>query len=197
MKRFLKYIQGHETAYLLVWAVLLVLTVITVSVSYTNFGIMNIVVAMLVATIKGSLVCLYFMHLKYDNKMNQVIFVSAFVFLAIFVGLTASDVFLRTPVQSSVLRLSSPGLTGGSNEGSHASQNFSQATPELIKRGEEIFKARCMACHASGKSFKSESAQKIHEAIVPGIPGEQTHSFSDLGEKERWALVHYIESLRK
>src|SRR3989338_11505918 len=135
MKRFLKYIEGHETTYLLVWAALLVLTVLTVSVSYYNFGVMNIVVAMGVATVKGTLVCLYFMHLKYDNRVNQVVFVSAFVFLAIFIGLTGSDLFLRTPVRSSVIpKLSSSGLTGGSSEGSHVSKNFTHATPQLVKR---------------------------------------------------------------
>src|SRR3989338_10558160 len=133
MKRFLKYIEGHETTYLLVWAALLVLTVLTVSVSYYNFGVMNIVVAMGVATVKGTLVCLYFMHLKYDNRVNHVVFISAFVFLAIFIGLTGSDLFLRTPVRSSVIL--SPNTRVWKGEGSHVSKNFSHATPELVKRG--------------------------------------------------------------
>src|SRR3989338_10103899 len=184
VRRFLKYIEGHETTYLLVWAALLVLTVITVSVSYYNFGILNIVVAMGVATIKGALVCLYFMHLKYDNKVNQVVFISAFVFLAVFVGVTASDVFFRPSVRSAVLSRH-PEEPRSGDEGSHFTQgkDLSHSTPELIQRGQGLFKVHCMSCHASGKSFKSESAQKIHEAIVPGIPGEQMHSFSDLGEK--------------
>src|SRR3989338_7939150 len=163
MKRFLKYIEGHEITYLLVWAALLVLTVLTVSVSYYNFGVMNIVVAMGVATVKGTLVCLYFMHLKYVNRVNQVVFISAFVFLAIFIGLTGSDLFLRTPVRSAVIpKLSSSssdligGLTGGSSEGSHVSKNFTHATPELVKRGQELFKVHCMSCHVPEKRFKSE-----------------------------------------
>ena len=180
MRRFLKYIEGHETTYLLVWAALLVLTVITVSVSYYNFGILNIVVAMGVATIKGALVCLYFMHLKYDNKVNQVVFVSAFVFLAIFVGLTASDVFFRSPVQT------------------HAwgSAVIPRPKAEGSQRGGDLFRVHCMSCHAQGKSFKLDSSQKIYEAIS-GVSQAEGHSFSDLGEKERWALVHYVESLRK
>lgn len=201
MKRFLNYIQGHEIAYLMVWAILLVLTIITVKVSYYNFGILNIVVAMGVATVKGSLVCLYFMHLKYDNRVNQVIFVSAFVFLAIFVGLTASDVFLRPVVKNAVLKSSSSSsdLIGGSTGGSpvHASEDLKRVTPELIKRGKGLFNVYCLSCHTSGKSFKSETAQKVYDVIVPAIPGGSPHSFSDLGEKERWALIHYVESLRK
>src|SRR3990167_4374139 len=90
---------GHAKAYISVWMALLCLTAITVWVSYHDFGTYNILVAMLVATIKGALVCLYFMHLKYDNRVNQVVFISAFVFLAVFVGLTASDVFFRPSVR--------------------------------------------------------------------------------------------------
>jgi len=92
--------HDHTPNYVKVWIALLVLTVMTVSVSYVQFGkwgmhFLNILVAMLVATIKGTLVCLYFMHLKEDNRVNQVVFISAFFFLVIFVGLTLSDVLFR------------------------------------------------------------------------------------------------------
>ena len=50
-----------------VGATLLALTVITVAVAQINLGHWNFPVAMLVATIKGSLVCLFFMGLKYDK----------------------------------------------------------------------------------------------------------------------------------
>ncbi|HLD74584.1 MAG TPA: cytochrome C oxidase subunit IV family protein [Bdellovibrionota bacterium] len=92
--------HDHTPNYVKVWIALLILTVITVSVSYIQFGrwgmhFLNILVAMLVATIKGTLVCLYFMHLKEDNRVNQVVFISAFFFLVVFVGLTLSDVLFR------------------------------------------------------------------------------------------------------
>ena len=88
----------HQKVYTKVWMGLLALTVMTVGVSYLEFGIFNIVVAMLVATVKAAMVCLYFMHLKYDNKVNQVVFISAFVFLFIFIALTLSDVLSRPPL---------------------------------------------------------------------------------------------------
>ena len=92
--------HDHTSNYIKIWGALLVLTIITVAVSYVHFGVwhlgfLNILVAMLVATVKGSLVCLYFMHMKEDNRVNQVVFISAFLFLAIFVGLTLSDVLFR------------------------------------------------------------------------------------------------------
>ena len=88
---------------------LLVLTGLTVGISYIEFGSLNIVVAMLIATVKATLVCLYFMHLKYDNRVNQVVFVSAFVFLFIFVFCTISDVMFRPSVKAvKALEISSP-----------------------------------------------------------------------------------------
>ncbi len=81
--------------YLGVGAALLVLTAITVWVSFFHFGAFNLVVAMLVATIKGSLVALYFMHLKYDNKFYLTIFVLSLVFLSVFIGLTMFDTLRR------------------------------------------------------------------------------------------------------
>lgn len=82
------------STYIAVFATLLVLTVITVAVSRFDFGGANLVIALLVATIKGSVVAAYFMHLKGDERMNTVMLCSAFVFLAIFIGLTGID-FLR------------------------------------------------------------------------------------------------------
>lgn len=67
-----------------VWAALVLLTVITVAVSRFDFGSANTVIAMLVATVKGSLVALFFMHLFYDNKLNLIILVASLVFVSIF-----------------------------------------------------------------------------------------------------------------
>jgi len=70
---------------------LLVLTVITVAVTYVHLGVFNLAVALLIAVIKGSLVLLFFMHLRWDRPFNAVVFISALVFLAIFIGLALLD----------------------------------------------------------------------------------------------------------
>ena len=59
-------IASHAGEYLKVGAALLVLTGVTVGLSYVDFGSrdMNIVVGMIVATIKAGLVAAIFMHLK-------------------------------------------------------------------------------------------------------------------------------------
>jgi cytochrome c oxidase subunit 4 len=83
------------STYFLVFLTLIVLTVITVGVSYFDFGGANLFIALFVATIKGTVVAAWFMHLKGDERMNSVLLASAFLFLAIFIGLTAIDLLQR------------------------------------------------------------------------------------------------------
>ncbi|UCG60362.1 MAG: cytochrome C oxidase subunit IV family protein [Candidatus Zixiibacteriota bacterium] len=84
--------------YLGVGAALLILTAITVAVSFFNFGPYNLLVAMLIAAGKASLVALFFMHLKYDNKLYMTIFVASVVFLAVFIILTMFDTLRRDDI---------------------------------------------------------------------------------------------------
>ncbi|HNI59145.1 MAG TPA: cytochrome C oxidase subunit IV family protein [Pseudomonadota bacterium] len=72
------------STYLGVWAALVVLTAFTVIVSRFDFGSANTIVAMLVATVKATLVALFFMHLLYDDKFNLVILLTSLLFVAIF-----------------------------------------------------------------------------------------------------------------
>ncbi len=81
--------------YLAVGVSLFVLTVVTVAVSFVDFGGFNLVVAMLIASFKGSLVALYFMHLKYDNKLYLSIFLISLIFLAVFIIFTMFDTLNR------------------------------------------------------------------------------------------------------
>jgi cytochrome c oxidase subunit 4 len=75
---------------------LVVLTVLTVyTAKFVDLGHFNIVLAMGIAGLKAFIVLSWFMHLKYDGNMNRAIFLSAFVFLALLVGLSALDLFTR------------------------------------------------------------------------------------------------------
>ena len=74
---------------------LLILTIITVAASRVDFGALNTVVAFAIATLKAVLVMLFFMGLKYDEIENKTYFYSSFIFLLIFVALTAADIFTR------------------------------------------------------------------------------------------------------
>jgi len=84
--------------YFTVAGALMVLTALTVYVAQFHFGPYNLVVAMLVAATKASLVALFFMHLKYDNKVYLVSFITAIVLLAVFIVLTMFDTMTRGDV---------------------------------------------------------------------------------------------------
>src|SRR5579884_3118640 len=78
-----------------IFAALIVLTILTVRVSYYDFGQANIVIALLIATMKASLVAAFFMHLRHDKLFNTISFLAAFLFLAIFILLTYDDLATR------------------------------------------------------------------------------------------------------
>jgi len=101
-------VKGHSftsdaRTYGLVLLTLLVLTAITVAAAGVRFGspAVNVVVALTIATVKASLVALFFMHLRHDRPMNALIFVTGLVFLGVFLMLTLVDVDNRLPVQPS------------------------------------------------------------------------------------------------
>src|SRR5271165_1734378 len=81
--------------YVGIFAALICLTIATVKVSYYDFGSANIVIAILIATMKASLVAAFFMHLRNDKLFNTIAFLSAFLFLAIFILLTYDDLGVR------------------------------------------------------------------------------------------------------
>src|SRR5690349_18980948 len=67
---------------LTVFAALLVLTFLTVAVTWVDFGrTANVWIALTIAAIKSALVALYFMHLRWDSKFNSVILIAALFFV--------------------------------------------------------------------------------------------------------------------
>lgn len=78
-----------------IFAALIFLTVVTVAVSYVDLGSANTLVAMLVATMKASLVAAFFMHLRYDHPFNSIIFVLSFLFLALLMIFSVEDINSR------------------------------------------------------------------------------------------------------
>lgn len=76
---------------LAVWGALVVLTYFTVAATHVDLGTLNLWIAMGVATLKGSLVALYFMHLRYDRPFNAIVFITALVFVMLFVSLALLD----------------------------------------------------------------------------------------------------------
>ena len=83
--------------FLLVWVALLLLTGATVAAAQFNLGVLNVWVALGIATLKSSLVVAVFMHMQYETPLFKLALLSALAILAIFIGLTFFDVLYRTP----------------------------------------------------------------------------------------------------
>ena len=81
--------------YLVIFAILMVLLVLTVAVAFVHLGPFNIVVAMTVAIVKATLVVLFFMHVKYSSRLTQVFVVAAFLWLGIMFVFTFADYATR------------------------------------------------------------------------------------------------------
>ncbi len=74
-----------------VFAALIVLTVVTTLVSYVQLGELNIVVALLIAFCKASLVAWIFMGVRHTTQLTKLFVVAGIVWLMILVLLTYSD----------------------------------------------------------------------------------------------------------
>src|ERR1700693_5172070 len=86
--------QGFSLA---IGAILLVLTATTVGAAFVNLGPFNPVVALLIATVKATLVVLFFMHVKgASEKLTGIVVVSGFFFLAILLILSLADYLTRS-----------------------------------------------------------------------------------------------------
>lgn len=106
-----------------VLAVLLAFTALTVSASQAERWIadafdvvlpnwVNVAVAMSIATVKGILVMMFFMQLRYDNLFNTVIMLFCFLAFGLFLGFTAGDLSNRAWIEPWKMRQISAGGLG-------------------------------------------------------------------------------------
>lgn len=70
---------------------LVLLTVITVAQASFDVGSFDIIIVMVIATIKAVLVGAIFMHLAWDKPFNVLFFVGSFAFVALFISFTVFD----------------------------------------------------------------------------------------------------------
>ena len=85
---------GHVVPLPLLFGVLgalLVLTFATVAITWVDLGRFNLLAALAIATVKGSLVLLYFMHLRWDRPFNAVVMVFTLALVALFIGFCLID----------------------------------------------------------------------------------------------------------
>ncbi len=81
--------------YFAVFAVLIALTGLTTFIAFLDLRFANVVVALLIAGIKATLVVLFFMHVRHNTRVVPLVIVSAFFFLGILFSLTFADYFTR------------------------------------------------------------------------------------------------------
>ena len=82
--------------YWIVWALLMVLMIITAAISRVPLGAWNTPIALVIATVKALLVLLFFMHVKYENyKITWVAVTGGFFWLFLMLGLTMTDYLTR------------------------------------------------------------------------------------------------------
>ncbi len=99
-----------------------------------------------------------------------------------------------------------------------ADSKFAKSTPALVAKGKKAYLTNCATCHgdkADGNgpagsamnpkprnfvtdAFKAgETADAIFETTSKGLKGTAMPGFSFIPEEDRWAISHYIASLRK
>jgi len=86
---------GSVKTFAMIWVSLLILTGITVGASLVDLGPFNIIVALLIASCKATLVVLFFMEARYSSKITNVTIVSALFFLLLLLGLSMTDYVSR------------------------------------------------------------------------------------------------------
>lgn len=88
------HIVKYKT-HLLVLFALLVLTAVSVLVTNVEMGPYNTLVAMLIAGFKGVIVLIWFMHLKFDDKIFTIFTVLVFVIYLLVLYVTFFDYSYR------------------------------------------------------------------------------------------------------
>ena len=89
--------------YAKVLGALLVLTILTVWVAQYDFGHMNAVVALAVASVKALMVAMFFMHLKFEGKWIIMYAIYPIVLLVLLIGGTFLDEHDRDKVYPKVM----------------------------------------------------------------------------------------------
>ena len=82
--------------YLIVYAALIVLLVLTIAAAFMHLGHLSIVVAMTIGCVKAALVVLYFMHVRLGSPLVKFFILAALLFLGMLASLTFSDYLTRS-----------------------------------------------------------------------------------------------------
>ncbi|WP_342376036.1 cytochrome C oxidase subunit IV family protein [Myxococcus stipitatus] len=118
-----KNMASHHGAgrYWAIWAVLLVLTVVTVLTGRMHLPDYGLLLAIVIATVKGTLVALYFMHLSEHQGANRIVFGVSILFVVLMLIIPMADLGTRfrgsNPPGSQYSDLQPPDIGTGAQRG--------------------------------------------------------------------------------
>jgi cytochrome c oxidase subunit 4 len=84
--------------YFVVWILLLIFTGTTVITGRMDLGDYNIVLALVIASIKAALVVLFFMHMTEAAGTNRLIFIVSVIFTVVMMTGVFGDLLTRNPM---------------------------------------------------------------------------------------------------
>lgn len=82
--------------YIIVFVTLLIFTGLTVLAAFKDLGIFNPVIALAIASIKGVIVILFFMHVFFQSKLIKMTVAAGFFTFLILITMTLSDYISRS-----------------------------------------------------------------------------------------------------
>ena len=117
--------------YFAIFFALMVLTALTIAVAYVNLGAMNNVVAVAIACTKAALVILYFMHVRYSDRLIQLSVEIGNMFVLILIAFTVVDPLTRTWVRPLQYIQKRSGRLGGGGSGATTLRSLVARTAPL------------------------------------------------------------------
>ena len=84
--------------YFVIWILLLIFTVTTVVTGRMDLGSLNLPLALTIASIKATLVVLFFMHLSESHGVNRLVFVVSILFVLVLLAGVFGDLLTRYPL---------------------------------------------------------------------------------------------------
>jgi len=150
-------------------AILVVLTIVTV---YTAKFIHlpaagNLILALVIACIKGTLVAAFFMHLLYDKAVNTVIVIATLFAILLFLGLTIGDISARKihePLESGEI-VHGGGAKWIEEDGKRKVQWLGEYNPQYSAQpSKSVLEYAREAYHAAGGHREAEHGADDHSA---------------------------------
>ncbi|MEO0326661.1 MAG: cytochrome C oxidase subunit IV family protein, partial [Myxococcota bacterium] len=152
------HVHAHISSiptYVGVFVALLFFTGLTVAAYNVRLGSLNLAVAMIIATLKATLVCFFFMHMKYEKKFNVLFFLGSLLFVTVFLGYTANDTNYRAGVENEIYGARVDPATG----------KYAYGTATLIAEGETGRFVPIPGYVAEGEAPAAEAAGAVEDAV--------------------------------